>query len=56
MACLNRTGRHPLTARGNVVTWADGCVGHFVDTTSPQPERQRKPRPGDRVEDWPCPR
>ena len=53
MTCLNRTGRHPQTARANVVIWADGRVGHVVDTTSPKPQRQRKPRHLDRAEDWP---
>ena len=41
MTCLKRTGRHLQTARANVVIWAEGRVGHVVDTTSLMLKPQR---------------
>jgi len=35
MACFDRTGRKPQTARANIVTWPDRRVWHVVDTESP---------------------
>jgi hypothetical protein len=36
----DRTGRHPETARGNIVTWVYRAAGHVVDTRA----RKEKPR------------